>query len=29
MGHYQANVRDIEFTLFEVLGRGEILGTGI
>ncbi|HVQ50189.1 MAG TPA: acyl-CoA dehydrogenase [Mycobacterium sp.] len=28
MGHYQANVRDIEFTLFEVLGREKILGHG-
>ena len=28
MGHYKANLRDIEFNLFEVLGRGEILGTG-
>jgi alkylation response protein AidB-like acyl-CoA dehydrogenase len=26
MSHYIPNVRDIEFTLFEVLGRGEILG---
>ena len=28
MGHYRSNLRDIEFTLFEVLGRGEVLGTG-
>ena len=28
MGHYRSNVRDIEFTLFEVLGRGDVLGTG-
>jgi alkylation response protein AidB-like acyl-CoA dehydrogenase len=28
MSHYKSNVRDIEFNLFEVLGRGEILGTG-
>jgi alkylation response protein AidB-like acyl-CoA dehydrogenase len=28
MGHYQSNVRDLEFNLFEVFGRGEILGTG-
>ena len=28
MGHYRSNVRDLEFNLFEVLGRGEILGTG-
>lgn len=26
MGHYQANLRDIEFMLFDVLGRGEVLG---
>ena len=29
MGHYKSNVRDIEFTLFEVLGLGERLGTGV
>ena len=23
MGHYKSNLRDIEFNLFEVLGRGE------
>ncbi len=28
MGHYKSNLRDIEFMLFEVLGRDEILGTG-
>jgi alkylation response protein AidB-like acyl-CoA dehydrogenase len=28
MSHYKSNVRDIEFDLFEVLGREEILGTG-
>jgi alkylation response protein AidB-like acyl-CoA dehydrogenase len=28
MGHYQANLRDIEFMLFEVLRRDQILGTG-
>ncbi|MCO5997551.1 acyl-CoA dehydrogenase [Actinoallomurus rhizosphaericola] len=28
MGHYKSNLRDIEFNLFEVLGRQEILGTG-
>ncbi len=28
MGHYTANLRDIEFNLFEVLGRQELLGTG-
>ncbi|MGH8866768.1 MAG: acyl-CoA dehydrogenase [Actinomycetes bacterium] len=26
MGHYKANLRDLEFTLFEVFGRGEVLG---
>ncbi|HEX6232625.1 MAG TPA: acyl-CoA dehydrogenase [Jiangellaceae bacterium] len=26
MGHYKSNLRDIEFTLFEVLGRAEVLG---
>lgn len=25
MGHYKANLRDIQFNLFELLGRGEIL----
>ncbi|KRE63394.1 acyl-CoA dehydrogenase [Nostocoides sp. Soil756] len=28
MGHYKSNLRDIEFTLFEVLGRGDVLGSG-
>ncbi|MCG5217812.1 acyl-CoA dehydrogenase [Streptosporangium sp. KLBMP 9127] len=28
MGHFQSNVRDLEFNLFEVFGRQEILGTG-
>jgi alkylation response protein AidB-like acyl-CoA dehydrogenase len=28
MGHYKANLRDIEFTLFEVLGRQDVLGVG-
>lgn len=28
MGHYIANVRDIEFNLFEVLGLGEVLDSG-
>ena len=28
MSHYKSNLRDIEFTLFEVLGRDEILGRG-
>ena len=28
MSHYQSNVRDIEFNLFEVLDRQDILGTG-
>jgi alkylation response protein AidB-like acyl-CoA dehydrogenase len=28
MSHYKSNVRDIEFNLFEVLGRDEVLGTG-
>jgi alkylation response protein AidB-like acyl-CoA dehydrogenase len=26
MGHYKANLRDVEFTLFEVLGRQSVLG---
>ncbi|MCE1178033.1 MAG: acyl-CoA dehydrogenase [Micrococcales bacterium] len=29
MGHYKSNVRDIEFNLFEVFGRQEVLGQGI
>ena len=28
MGHYKANVRDIEFNLFEVLALGNVLDTG-
>src|SRR3954454_8047996 len=28
MGQYKSNLRDIEFTLFEVFGRSEVLGTG-
>jgi alkylation response protein AidB-like acyl-CoA dehydrogenase len=28
MGHYKANLRDIEFNLFEVFDRGAVLGTG-
>ena len=28
MTHYKPNLRDITFNLFEVLGRGEVLGTG-
>lgn len=28
MGHYKSNMRDIEFNLFEVLKRDEVLGTG-
>jgi alkylation response protein AidB-like acyl-CoA dehydrogenase len=28
MGHYQSNVRDLEFNLFEVFGRRELLGSG-
>src|SRR3954468_5626805 len=28
MGHYKANLRDVEFNLFEVFGRDEILGSG-
>jgi len=27
MSHYRHNLRDIEFNLFEVLGRGQVLGT--
>ncbi len=29
MGHYTANLRDIQFCLFDLLGRGEILGKSI
>jgi alkylation response protein AidB-like acyl-CoA dehydrogenase len=28
MSHYKSNLRDVEFNLFEVLGRQEVLGTG-
>ena len=28
MGHYRANLRDLEFVLFEVLERQRVLGTG-
>jgi alkylation response protein AidB-like acyl-CoA dehydrogenase len=28
MGHYHSNLRDIEFNLFEVLGRQDLLGSG-
>ena len=28
MGHYRSNVRDLEFNLFELLGRQRVLGTG-
>ncbi len=28
MSHYKSNMRDIEFNLFEVLGRDEVLGQG-
>jgi alkylation response protein AidB-like acyl-CoA dehydrogenase len=28
MGHYKSNLRDIEFNLFEVLGRDQVLGQG-
>jgi alkylation response protein AidB-like acyl-CoA dehydrogenase len=28
MGHYKSNVRDLEFNLFEVLGRDQVLGAG-
>ena len=28
MSHYKSNLRDVEFNLFEVLGREEVLGTG-
>ena len=29
MGHYIANLRDIEFCLFDLLGRDQILGKGL
>src|SRR6478752_7192292 len=28
MSHYRSNVRDLEFALFEVFGRGDVLGLG-
>lgn len=28
MGHYKSNLRDLEFNLFEVFGRSEVLGQG-
>src|SRR5690606_23321144 len=28
VSHYKSNLRDIEFNLFEVLGRDKVLGTG-
>ena len=28
MSHYRSNLRDTVFTLFEVLGREEVLGVG-
>src|SRR4051812_18982093 len=28
MGHYRSNLRDIEFNLFEVLGREQVMGSG-
>ncbi|WP_200309372.1 acyl-CoA dehydrogenase [Streptomyces adelaidensis] len=28
MGHYKSNLRDIEFNLFEILGRDKLYGTG-
>jgi alkylation response protein AidB-like acyl-CoA dehydrogenase len=28
MGHYKSNLRDLEFNLFEVFGRQEVLGSG-
>ena len=28
MSHYRSNVRDLEFNLFEVFGRGDVLGHG-
>ncbi|MEO6471281.1 MAG: acyl-CoA dehydrogenase N-terminal domain-containing protein, partial [Aeromicrobium sp.] len=29
MSHYKSNLRDTEFNLFELFGRGDVLGTGI
>ena len=28
MSHYKSNVRDVEFNLFELFGRQNVLGTG-
>ncbi|MGJ9411791.1 acyl-CoA dehydrogenase [Aeromicrobium sp. CF4.19] len=28
MSHYKSNLRDVEFNLFELLGRGDVLGQG-
>ena len=28
MGHYKSNLRDLEFNLFEVFGRQDVLGHG-
>ena len=28
MSHYKSNLRDVEFNLFEVFGRQEVLGAG-
>jgi hypothetical protein len=28
MSHYKHNLRDLEFALFEVFGRDQVLGTG-
>src|SRR3954452_862307 len=28
VGHYKSNLRDIEFNLFEVLGREDVMGSG-
>jgi hypothetical protein len=29
MGHYIANLRDIEFCLFDLLGREKVMGTSL
>ena len=29
MSHYTANLRDIEFCLFDLLGREKVLGTSV
>jgi alkylation response protein AidB-like acyl-CoA dehydrogenase len=29
MSHYKSNLRDLEFNLFEVFGRGDVLGQGL